>query len=84
MYQDIVITVVSILFTIFLIPQLYDTYKNKTNINPYTSGLTCFGMIILAVMYATLDLILSFFTTIMTASIWGLIFVISTKRVYHG
>lgn len=70
MWQDLVITGVSLLFTAFLIPQLWDCINCRTKTNKITSITTGIGLLVMSGCYFTLDLFLSGFSSLLTSLVW--------------
>lgn len=77
MWQDNVISAVTILFGIFLIPQLNDVLFHGVVMNPITTFGTAAGMIVLTACYITLNLRLSAVITGLEAIPWFLLGVFS-------
>ena len=77
-WQDFVITGTNVLFGFMLIPQLKDVIINKHYLNLYSCGFTFFGLCIINVTMATLQLWLSAIPicTIM----WGLLLYYSWRN----
>lgn len=69
-WQDIVVTVGSLVFSIVLIPQLIDCYRGST-VNVYTAVLTSIILGVFCLVYASLGMWLAAIP--LTATIWGLI-----------
>ena len=78
MWQDFVITATNLLFGFMLIPQLRDTIRYKKPMNLWSCGFTFFGLCIVNITMATLELWLSAIPicTIM----WGLLFYFSWRN----
>ena len=70
MWQDLVITSVSLLFAAFLIPQLWDSINGITRTNKVTSITTGSGLLVMSGCYFTLDLVFSGFSSLLTALVW--------------
>ena len=74
-WQDIVIAVVSLVFSISLLPQIYHGFKTKTGpINYLTSVPTVVSLYVLVFVYLTLALYYAAATTFLTGSSWLLLF----------
>lgn len=73
MWQDIALTIIGAIFTISLIPQLIDVYKNGV-MNSITCLITSIGCFIIAYIDITLNLTFSSIMSLITAIIWGLMF----------
>ncbi|MFA6908647.1 MAG: hypothetical protein WC289_02045 [Patescibacteria group bacterium] len=81
-WQDIVITVASIIFSVALVPQVYAGYKEKKGTIAYgTSVPTFVGLYVLCVAYFTLELYLSTVVCFITASLWLILCI--QKRIYR-
>jgi len=76
-WQDIVIAVVSILFSFILLPQLRDVWYGKTILNLYTASLTTIGLYILAATFFTMEFWISFTAEFISGTVWLLLFVFS-------
>ena len=76
-WQDIVIAVVSILFSFILLPQLRDVWHGKTILNLYTASLTTVGLYILAATFFTMEFWISFTAEFFSGTVWLLLFVFS-------
>ena len=75
-WQDITITIVLILFSYALLPQIYQGFKKKKGfINLQTSGITGLGMFILTFVYYTLGLYFSSFMVFAGAILWAILFI---------
>jgi hypothetical protein len=74
MWQDIVIAVVDILFSVFLIPQVYYVSTGKMQMSKLTAGTTAAGLLVMAVAFATMDLTYAAATTCLTAAMWAIMF----------
>lgn len=83
MWQDLVITGVSLLFTAFLIPQLWDCINGRTRTNRITSITTGCGLLIMSGCYFTLGLHLSYFSSLLTSLVWFALAVDYRDRKKH-
>jgi len=81
MWQDYVIAVISLLFGVILLPQLFDTWKGKTTLNLYTASLTTVGLFILASTFFTLQFWTSFIADVLSGIIWFLLFAFSYRNI---
>ncbi len=70
MWQDIVITTVSLLFAAFLAPQLYDSMSGRTTTNKFTSIATGSGLLIMSFCFFTLGLFFSTLSSLLTSVMW--------------
>lgn len=73
MWQDIVIMVVSLLFSVMLLPQLHDAIEGKAQTNRLTSVSTGSGLVVMGSCYITLGLVLSAMSVFLTAFVWFLL-----------
>lgn len=80
-WQDIVISIVGLMFGVILFPQLKDVWKGKTILNLYSASLTTLGLFILAFTFATMDLWFSFVADFFSATVWFLLFALSLKNL---
>ena len=80
MWQDYVLAIISILFSIFLIPQAYYVVRGDIRLNKFTTGFTAAGLIVMAATFITLGLQFSALSTCATALIWGIMYVYSRGR----
>ncbi|HAT03632.1 MAG TPA: hypothetical protein DCS29_02525 [Candidatus Magasanikbacteria bacterium] len=81
-WQDIVITIASIIFSLALFPQVYYGFKNKKGaITHSTSVPTFLGLYVIAFVYFSLELYFSAGMSIITGTLW-LIFCI--QRIKYG
>jgi len=78
-WQDIIISIVSLLFGFVMFPQLKDAWHGKTVLNSYTSGLTSFGLFVMAGTFLTLSLWISFISELFSGVIWSMLFFLSLK-----
>jgi len=71
MWQDIVITIVSFVFTLSLVPQVIYGFKKKKGFITYlTSVPTCTGMFVLVFTYYSLSLFLSAVMSFIIGVLW--------------
>lgn len=81
MWQDIVMMVVIIVFSVALLPQIYEGYKQKKGfITLGTSIPTFIGLYILSFCYYTLSLYFATATSLIAGTLWLILFV--QKIVY--
>ncbi len=74
-WQDIVITAASVLFSLSLIPQVYSGFKERTGpIKFQTSIPTCIGLYAITIAMWTLSLTFSAIVTFITGALWFLLF----------
>ncbi|MBU0981444.1 hypothetical protein KKC94_02010 [Patescibacteria group bacterium] len=74
-WQDLVITIVNIVFTTALLPQVYHGFKEKIGpIKLQTSIPTFLGCYTLAICFLTLSLPFSAAVTFLSGSMWFLLF----------
>ena len=77
MWQDYVISVVGLSFGFLLIPQIVSSMKGK-HVNPWSSGLTAVGLLILAYCFKSLGLHLAAIANCITAAAWTTLFLLSS------
>lgn len=76
LWQDAVVTVVGIIFSISLIPQVYSGFIKKIGPIKYeTSVPTFLGCYVIAVVYLTLSLYFSAITSFITGTLWLILLV---------
>jgi len=76
MWQDIVITIILIALAYALIPQVIRGFKSKRKLVSFqTSLITFIGMYVLAYIYLTLNLIFSTLVTLITGTLWLILFI---------
>ena len=81
-WQDIVISIVVVLFSYALIPQIVYGFKNKKpTITFQTAIITSLGMYIIAITYLTIDLIFSTIMCLITGTLWLLLLI---QRVIYN
>lgn len=80
MWQDIVLAIIDIGFSIALLPQANDVWNKKIAVNRLTAGLTMAGLGIMAVTFLTLDLVYASVTTFATAIVWGVMFLTTVRK----
>ena len=75
-WQDIVIMAASLIFSISLVPLVYNGFKEKKGfITLATSGPTFVGLCAVAVSLFTLSLFFSSIVTAFTATLWLILFI---------
>jgi len=75
LWQDIVITIASIIFSISLFPQVYLGFKNKKGYITFATYIPTFiGLYVVCVTYFTLGLFLSAVMCFITGTIWLILF----------
>jgi hypothetical protein len=72
MWQDIILSIIGVVFTIVLIPQLKDVIKNKCKMNIFTCILTSSGCFLISYVDFSLNLPISSIVSATTGIIWGL------------
>ena len=82
MWQDNIIALVTMMFGVFLIPQLYDVVCGGVSLNLITTFGTAFGMLALTVTYITLKFRVSAFTTGFETIIWFLLGIFSKVHLW--
>ena len=75
-WQDIVISLASLILMLSLLPQIHYSFKNKKGtITIKTSLPTFIGLYTIAASYFTIELYYSFIVTFLTATFWLILFV---------
>jgi len=75
-WQDIVITLVNIVFSLSVIPQALLGFRHKKGVmTHWTTVPTFLGCFFMAFAFLTLDLYFSAATTLMTGVFWAVLFV---------
>ena len=75
-WQDIVISIVNIVFTIALVPQVYDGFKLKKGfVTSATSVPTFIGLYVMAITFYTLQLYYSSIVTVVAGLIWTILYI---------
>ncbi len=70
-WQDIVITLVCIVFSLSLVPQIYHGFKNKVGPIQYQTSIPTFlGLYIITYTYFTLHLYFSAAMACLTGTLW--------------
>jgi tellurite resistance protein TehA-like permease len=77
-WQDAVISVGSVVFTIALIPQLKDCIYNKAIVNVWSASMTSIILFIYCITYYTLSMYIAAIP--LTATVWGMIAMYSFKN----
>jgi hypothetical protein len=76
MWQDVVISIVMVLFAYALIPQIIRGFKIKRKlVSVQTSLITCLGMYVLSYVYSTLNLNFSVIVSLITGTLWLILFI---------
>jgi predicted neutral ceramidase superfamily lipid hydrolase len=70
MWQDYAIGIISILFTLELIPQLVASLKGRAKTSFITAFSTGVCLLLLGFIYSTLGLVFSSFLSVITALVW--------------
>jgi PQ loop repeat len=79
-WQDILISIVSISIAFSVVPQIYHNYKTKTAGVVLTTSLVSFiGAYLIATAFITLNLYFSFAVTIFNGILWMILFVQKLK-----
>ncbi len=75
-WQDLVISGAGIVFTLALLPQVWQGFAKKEGVvNPWTSGPTFIALYAMTAAYLTLGLVLSTAVLSVSATLWLLLFV---------
>lgn len=81
-WQDIVITIASIVFSLALFPQVYYGFKNKKGTITYATSVPTFiGLYAIAVSYLSLGLYFSAGMSVITGTLWLIFFI---QRIKYG
>ena len=72
MWQDIVMSVVGVIFTVVLIPQVIDCYKKRGKMNAISCSITVAGLVVMAICMFTLGAYYTAVMEVITAGMWGL------------
>lgn len=81
-WQDIVITIANILFSISLIPQVFYGFKEKSGpIKFQTSVPTFVGLYVISIAFWSMALYFSGIISVLTATLWLLLFI--QRIIYH-
>jgi hypothetical protein len=81
-WQDVAISVASLVFSLSLLPQLWAGFREKKGpIKPQTSVPTFAGLFVVSCAYFTLSLIFSAIVCFLTGCIWLALFL---QRVAYG
>ncbi len=81
-WQDIVITITTIVFSIALFPQIYRGFKEKKGHIAYATSVPTFiGLFVISFAYYTLGLFFSTIMTFITGTLWLILFI---QRVKYG
>jgi len=79
MWQDIVIAVVCFLFGFMLFPQIRSSLHGR-HVNAWSAGLTSIGLFVIAIMFATLELWVSFASDVFAGSVWLLLWYLAVFK----
>ncbi len=75
-WQDIVISIANLVFLGSVIYQIYHGYKIKEcSIALLVSGMTTFGLIVVAVCFVTLSFYYSAIISLLSTICWGILFI---------
>ena len=80
MWQDFALSVIGIVFTLMLIPQLLDSARGKAILNYWTCLITGIGCLVMGCVYLTLDLPISAIVSFTTGTMWIAILYYSEKN----
>ena len=79
-WQDIVIGVASIIFAISLVPQIYYGFQKKKGLIALTTSIpTVIGIYVIAFAFYTLSLFFSAVISLITGTLWFILFVQKLK-----
>jgi len=75
-WQDLVISIVNIVFSISLVPQVIHGFKEKKALITFATSIPTFlGLYVLAFTFFTLDLYYSSILSFLTATLWLVLFI---------
>lgn len=80
MWQDIALMIIGFLFTVMLLPQLYDAYLGRAKLNKWTCVVTGFGCITIGGIDVTLNLPLAAVVSVSTGMVWLALMYYSEKN----
>lgn len=72
MWQDVVMSIVGLVFALVMIPQLIDCYKKKCKMNSISCSITIAGLIVMGICMFTLNAYYTAVVEMIAASVWGL------------
>ena len=82
MWQDLVISIVVIVFSLALVPQVYHGFKNKVGPIRHSASVPTFiGLFVLTATYVTLNLYFSSIFAFITGLLWLTLFI---QRLKYG
>ncbi|PIR76715.1 MAG: hypothetical protein COU32_00510 [Candidatus Magasanikbacteria bacterium CG10_big_fil_rev_8_21_14_0_10_42_10] len=82
LWQDLTITIVSIVLSLAMLPQVYHGYKQKRgHMHHATSIPTIVGLYVLCFVYFSLGLVFSTIVTFLTGTLWIVLFL---QRWHYG
>lgn len=75
-WQDIVLTIASIVFSVALIPQIYYGFKNKAGTIKFQTSIPTFvGLYAISFTYYTLLLYFATITSFVAGTLWFILFI---------
>jgi len=81
-WPDILLTIIGVVFSYALIPQIYQCWKNKRGLITIQTGVITFtGLYVCAMVYLYLGLPFSTITTFISSGFW---FVLCVQTAYYG
>lgn len=83
MWQDLVLTTLNFVYAASLIPQAMDMRRGKFSMNKYTCAITCGGLMITTIVYASFNLWVSVVTSLANVCIWGALFYLVITGTSH-
>jgi len=78
MWQDIPLSLVSILFSVFLIPMIFDSLRGRV-VNMWSALATSIGLYSTSTIYLSLGLFFATATTAMSATVWLILLMLAVK-----
>ena len=81
-WQDTALTVIQIIFSISLIPQIHQGFIQKVGTIRYLTAIpTCIGLYVMSGIYFSLSLIFSAAMSFIIASLWLILAL--QRKIYH-
>jgi len=81
-WQDVLITIASIIFSVALIPQIVEGFKKRKGLITHATSIPTFiGLYLISFAFYTLSLYLSSIMAVIAGSLWLILFV---QRLAYG
>jgi len=82
-WQDIVLTIAYLIFTVALLPQVYEGFKFRKGVIAISTSVPTFiGLYVISYVFYTLDLTFSAVMSVVTGTLWLILFI--QRLVYGG